>query len=150
MEILSFIEQEKFYVAEDKDIICTNNTSTSIIAMSQYQDVVSAIDIDKQLISDACFKTSSEFVSKYKSKVKVESIYSASELYRQIRNIVVNEKLPIKELKKQKSKSVSNGKGSRKDQVKKLLSEGYSSPTEIANIVGSHPSYISQLIKKLQ
>lgn len=40
--------------------------------------------------------------------------------------------------------------GSRKDQVKQLLDEGITSSKQIADILGTNPSYVQRLIKEIQ
>lgn len=115
----------KYYVSDDGDIILGSNP-VSIV----HPGVKNLTD---EIVADAVSLKKSEFLSKY-GKLAEKSYHS-------IRELIVDEKIPI-------PKKVE--RLSRKDQIEKLYNEGMTSPSKIAKEIGSHPSYVSGILKKIK
>ena len=141
MSIITLIKEDQFYLGEDTSLVCTDNQQTSVIELSNYPEISLTIKLNKQIIRDACFLTHSQFVAEYKANLLSGAPLCASDLYRNIRHIIVDEELPIPK----KKKGVS-----RFDQVKSLYESGITSPSQIAKQIGSHTSYVSQILKKIR
>jgi len=166
MEILEFIQQDKYFIADDNSVICTNNQmSITIDVGGYYPEIVQSLDVTKEMINDACFMSVSQFTKKYSDKVKPNNPLSSKMVFHSLRDLIVDEKMPVYKRKKKskKTKSIREKKPTyvvvddpsgqkpmtRKEQVNYYLQLGIESATEIANLIGSNPSYVSQLIKKI-
>jgi len=155
MNILEAIQDEKHYVADDGNVVVSNNQVTSVLNLEECIEVHKSLNIDKQTITDAAFLTKKQFYDKYNDKLKEKASLSCSAIYAQIRNTIVDHKIPISKKRKTNKRKVQTNstatpiKGSRKDQVAQLLKQGMTSPSEIAKTLGTNASYVHRLIKQI-
>ncbi len=145
MNILKAIRDDKFFVDDDKDVICTDNRYTSVLGISGYPHVTSTIDITKKVISDAYYLHKNQFVEKYEEHLLPKAPLTVRQLFMTLRNIIVDEKMSVKS----KDKEDKVKKGNRIEQVRNLMNCGITSPNEIAKQIGTNAGYVSLLIKKI-
>lgn len=172
MSILGYIERDEYFVTTESDLVWTDNQKAGTINLSHNVALVNSLNIDDAVIKDACFLKKAEFAKKYESKRKEGAKMNAEQIFKALRKIIVDDKVPIykkktkvaeekpqppkpkKEkapVKKDPPKKTAKPakKGSRKDQVRALLKSGVTDPKKIADELGTHPSYVWRLIKEI-
>jgi len=156
MTMLEHIKEGTFLVCKDSVIgIHANNGGCQTADLGSYPEISQTIKPTKENVSDACFLTRAKFIEKYEDSLLEKAPYTVSVLYSKLREVIVDEKVSVKKLKarkKEEKKSIAeNPQGlSRAEQVKVLFDEGVTSPSKIAKQIGAHPSYVSQILKKLR
>jgi hypothetical protein len=161
MSIGESIKNKAFFVS-DGDVVCLGKGTASIVAFDQNDPrITQSIELTEGVIYDSIYSKKIAFCEKYASKIKEGATLSIEEVYYSIRQVIVDEKLPIPKKGSNKPKTLPGGKslgfkpdhvikiGSRKDQIKELMNKGMTSPSEIAKSLGTNASYVQRLIKEI-
>jgi len=148
MSITQTLKDGTFFVTDDKDVMCIfEKRYVSGLMISDYPGIIQSIEITKEVVADAYLLDKKQFVDKYEERLLPKALLTTLQLYRTLRDIIVDEKVVIKAEKKIITKAP---KGSRLQQVKNLIAAGIISPKEIASHLGTNAAYVSTLIRKIK
>jgi hypothetical protein len=167
MKMLTLIEDDSFLVSGDSVIgILPANQGSQSADLGTYPEICQSIVPTKKLVRDACLKSRAQFIELYSSQMLDNAPLTISVLYSKLREVIVDDKVSITQMKKEVKKAQKSDKiihvqadvdtikipqgMSRADQVKQLFAEGQTSPSKIAKVIGAHPSYVSTILKKLR
>lgn len=155
MNAQKLIENNSHFVTDEGDVICNTPGIAITLPISEDSEINKSLKLTEQIVSDVVKMTKSKFVEKYEHEFDKDSSLTCLQYYRKVKQWIVDEKVPLSKSKSKKPKSKNNKtdksvkKGSRKDQVAELLSSGMTSPTKIANKLGTNAGYVSRLIKQI-